>query len=516
MADVHKALRRVAGAYRRRRAARAQERHWAAGRRQQVLRRLEGRSTSGLPGRGSSAGLIGEWRGNSCGSVPGIASLASALLFRARNLLHGVCPSHAACYSGRRCKHCKEMLIVMRARGMETGDPGAPASEGRGGISRPGPRGGVAGGWRRASHGGLDLYHTAPVGPRWTGIPADVGDRRYLRSADHGRGESLPDRPMPVGGRDRWPADGALSGVVQLVQEAARAAADGMYGPGTESAVNTWQSQHELTADGIAGPATMGAMSITRNHQCSGPPSGSPSPGSSSSAQLQWDLAGLGYLSWSGIDGIVGPQTQSATQAFQTDRCLSVDGIAGPQTNGALASIINSVQQVAGTTQDGAYGPNTRAAVASWQARARRAGGRAGRAGHHAEDGGITRVAGTAPARCQETPGPGAGRRRSFMGSGRAGDRRVGHRRNDRAADGRGDRGVLVRPVPTVDGIAGPQTTASWPRHQSLQQVAGATEDGGDGPSTKAAVASGSRPTGYRRTGKPGRRPCRRWGSRGC
>jgi len=84
--------------------------------------------------------------------------------------------------------------------------------------------------------------------------------------------------------------------------------------------------------------------------------------------QLQWDLAGLGYLPWSGIDGITGPQTSGATEAFQTDRCLTVDGIAGPQTNGALMGVIKQVQGKAGSIADGSFGPKTEAAVKSWQA----------------------------------------------------------------------------------------------------------------------------------------------------
>lgn len=54
-------------------------------------------------------------------------------------------------------------------------------------------------------------------------------------------------------------------------------------------------------------------------------------------------------------------------RSFQTDRCLSVDGIAGPQTDGALSTVVSAVQGKAGATRDGAYGPNTKAAVTSWQ-----------------------------------------------------------------------------------------------------------------------------------------------------
>lgn len=87
-----------------------------------------------------------------------------------------------------------------------------------------------------------------------------------------------------------------------------------------------------------------------------------------STTQLQYDLAGLGYLPFSGIDGVSGPQTQGATRAFQTDACITVDGIDGPQTDAALAAKVSEVQGVAGAAQDGAYGPATKDAVAAWQA----------------------------------------------------------------------------------------------------------------------------------------------------
>lgn len=84
--------------------------------------------------------------------------------------------------------------------------------------------------------------------------------------------------------------------------------------------------------------------------------------------QLQWDLAGLGYMPFA-IDGINGPQTTGATRAFQADRCITVDGIDGPQTDGQLSAVIKRVQAAAGDPQqDGLYGPVTKQHVASYQA----------------------------------------------------------------------------------------------------------------------------------------------------
>lgn len=83
--------------------------------------------------------------------------------------------------------------------------------------------------------------------------------------------------------------------------------------------------------------------------------------------QAQWDLAGLGYLPWSGIDGVNGPQTKAAVRSFQSARCLTVDGIVGPQTSGAFSSVVSAIQGKAGATRDGEYGPQTKGAVTSWQ-----------------------------------------------------------------------------------------------------------------------------------------------------
>ncbi len=45
-----------------------------------------------------------------------------------------------------------------------------------------------------------------------------------------------------------------------LIVEGAEINADGIFGPGTESALKTFQDNSELTADGIAGPATQAAL----------------------------------------------------------------------------------------------------------------------------------------------------------------------------------------------------------------------------------------------------------------
>jgi peptidoglycan hydrolase-like protein with peptidoglycan-binding domain len=299
--------------------------------------------------------------------------------------------------------------------------------------------------------------------------------------------------------------DSTLSDVVGLVQDVVGVTRDGMYGPATESAVKSWQAAHNLSADGQAGPATMAAMFITRDHQCGGPSSGSPSPGTSSAAQLQWDLAGLGYLSWSGIDGIIGPVTEGATEAFQSDRCLAVDGIAGPITNGALQSVIKSVQSVAGTTADGYYGPNTRTAVKSWQAaHGLAADGQAGPITMKAM--GITRALHcTAPPSGTPSPSTSATVQLQWDLAGLgylswSGIDGISGPLTAGATEAfQSDRCI------GVDGIAGPITnSALMSVIEQVQKVAGTTADGYYGPNTRAAVASWQAAHGLTADGQAG------------
>ncbi len=88
---------------------------------------------------------------------------------------------------------------------------------------------------------------------------------------------------------------------------------------------------------------------------------------SMSTTQAQWDLAGLGYLPFAGVDGAVGPQTQNSTRAFQSDACLAVEGIVGANTSAALVGKVMKVQSVVGVAQDGGFGPATEQAVKNWQ-----------------------------------------------------------------------------------------------------------------------------------------------------
>ncbi|MET9961513.1 peptidoglycan-binding protein [Streptomyces sp. NPDC006326] len=81
----------------------------------------------------------------------------------------------------------------------------------------------------------------------------------------------------------------------------------------------------------------------------------------------QTNLAGLGYLPASGIDGVQGPATRAALKEFQQDNGLAEDGAYGDRSELALHRQVEAVQRKAGVAADGLYGDGTRAAVTRWQ-----------------------------------------------------------------------------------------------------------------------------------------------------
>ncbi|MFJ9343026.1 peptidoglycan-binding protein [Streptomyces sp. NPDC101733] len=81
----------------------------------------------------------------------------------------------------------------------------------------------------------------------------------------------------------------------------------------------------------------------------------------------QTNLAGLGYLAPSGVDGVEGPGTRAALKEFQQDNGLAEDGAYGDRSEIALHRQVEAVQRKAGVGADGLYGDGTKAAVKKWQ-----------------------------------------------------------------------------------------------------------------------------------------------------
>lgn len=197
---------------------------------------------------------------------------------------------------------------------------------------------------------------------------------------------------------------------------------------------------------------------------------------------LQRDLAGLSYLSMSGVDGIYGPETTNAVRHFQSDNSLQVDGDAGPQTMGTLQNKVKAVQHVARVTADGDYGPNTILGVERYQSR------------HGLEVDGIagpqTMGAMAIPRIVGETSSGSSDVRllqRDLAGlaylpmSGIDGI--YGPQTTDAVLSFQSDNGLVI------DGIAGPQTMGALENKvEAVQSTAGTSVDGDYGPLTTAAV----------------------------
>lgn len=100
---------------------------------------------------------------------------------------------------------------------------------------------------------------------------------------------------------------------------------DGAFGPITQSRVEDFQTDNNLSEDGIVGPVTWPALIIQVK-------SGKHGPAVSAVQKLLKDKFGYNIAA----DGDFGPATLNAVKDFQTQHGLSVDGIVGPETWKAL------------------------------------------------------------------------------------------------------------------------------------------------------------------------------------
>ena len=134
----------------------------------------------------------------------------------------------------------------------------------------------------------------------------------------------------------------------------------GFFGSITEDAVTRFQKDKGLKVDGIAGSETLSALygtstasgssrqasssgssTATTADSTTNTPSLSTAAANPATAQLQRDLASLGYDPGS-IDGIFGSKTASALKSFQTDANLPVNGVPSIATLDRKSTRLNS------------------------------------------------------------------------------------------------------------------------------------------------------------------------------
>jgi peptidoglycan hydrolase-like protein with peptidoglycan-binding domain len=127
----------------------------------------------------------------------------------------------------------------------------------------------------------------------------------------------------------------------------AKVAVDGIFGPKTKAATLAFQRWAHISADGIVGSQTRAAAATALGSAALDPnPHLKPvlREGSRGTAVSDWQ-ATVNKLAASGkpaqakvaVDGIFGPKTKAATQAFQRWAHITVDGIVGVDTYTAAA-----------------------------------------------------------------------------------------------------------------------------------------------------------------------------------
>jgi peptidoglycan hydrolase-like protein with peptidoglycan-binding domain len=112
---------------------------------------------------------------------------------------------------------------------------------------------------------------------------------------------------------------------VKVMQGKLGVTADGIFGPGTETALKEYQKAHGLQVDGVAGPDTFTQMGLFELVLLR--------PGTSGETVKKLQQA-LGVTA----DGHFGPGTQKALRDFQTKNGLDADGLAGPATLAKMTS----------------------------------------------------------------------------------------------------------------------------------------------------------------------------------
>lgn len=138
---------------------------------------------------------------------------------------------------------------------------------------------------------------------------------------------------------------GASGESVAIIQRVVGAVPDGRFGPATRAAVIRFQRAHGLAADGIVGPLTWAVIvKVANGGSGVAAPAGSTSiPAAQIARGIQQGASGTSVVVIQRIvgadaDGLFGPRTKAAVQAWQRAHGLVADGIVGRLTWAAMTA----------------------------------------------------------------------------------------------------------------------------------------------------------------------------------